>query len=904
MLRIHTSRNSAAAKQYYTQGLTTGDYYTRKGQEVGMWGGKAAAMLGLSGDVAQQDFFRLADNLHPQTGQQLTPRMTEGRRVGYDFTFNAPKSLSIAYGLGDCDTKHMIKTLFEQSVSHTMQLIEQQMQVRVRAKGANHDRTTGNMVWASFTHDTSRPNDHGFADMHLHTHAFAMNVTHDPDTGWKAGQFGEIKRNSNYYEAVFHNHLATAIQQQGYAITPTKDRWELSGISRELIEEFSQRTAQIEAIAKEQNITNIGLKSSLAATSRNTKDITRSWEEIQANWQERYVHHASTPIENLKHAHPIHSVEAQHAVDHALKHVFERQSVARENYVIQAALRFGVGAVNVREVRDILHKNTLQKQVGNEVHVTTPEVLQEEISIIKCIRSGRGTQAPLGPDQITIKNDVLNPQQRDVITNILQSSDQIMAIIGRAGVGKTTVLKEIKANIEASGKQLFAFAPSSDAAHNVLRSEGFGRAETIARLLVDPKLHRQIHGQVIVIDEAGMVGTKILNQLLERATKEKARVILSGDPKQHGSVERGDGLRMLEVNSGMQSFYLDTIVRQKRTLFKQAVEAISQGKLDQSLEALDRMSAFVEIDEPSERYTKIAEDYMAALLKKESVLVVSPTHHEGDEITAAIRDRLRVAGTIRKQEITKTTLRNLSFTDAEKSNAVSYAPGQVIQFTQNAKGFTRGEQFTVLGVGENTSLIAQNHSGEQVALPLQHHGRFEVYQQREILLSPGDYIRITQNGGTKYNHHRLRNGSHYHVKQIKKNGDVILNNGWLLDQNFAHIKHGYVATSHASQGKTVDRILIGQSSESFGRASTLEQFYVSLSRGKHDVSIYTDNKDELKQQLSKSNTRMSATELMRPAIPKRSLFSAAKMAVRRYQNTRIQQPKAPNSPTIQPNISD
>ena len=84
MLRIHTSTSSAAAKTYYREGLATSDYYQEKGQTLGEWGGKAAELLGLPSDVSQHHFDRLADNLHPITGEKLTPRTKDSRRVGYD----------------------------------------------------------------------------------------------------------------------------------------------------------------------------------------------------------------------------------------------------------------------------------------------------------------------------------------------------------------------------------------------------------------------------------------------------------------------------------------------------------------------------------------------------------------------------------------------------------------------------------------------------------------------------------------------------------------------------------------------------------------------------------------------------------------------------------------------------
>src|SRR5258707_15242490 len=100
MLRINQTCSAKDAKRYYA----TADYYSEGQEIVGAWGGKGASRLGLSGTVDQFSFERLCDNLHPVTGDPLTVRTRSERRVGYDFTFSVPKSVSVLYALsGDQD---------------------------------------------------------------------------------------------------------------------------------------------------------------------------------------------------------------------------------------------------------------------------------------------------------------------------------------------------------------------------------------------------------------------------------------------------------------------------------------------------------------------------------------------------------------------------------------------------------------------------------------------------------------------------------------------------------------------------------------------------------------------------------------------------------------------------------
>src|SRR5947208_17106415 len=169
MIRITQQDSAAGAKRYYA----VADYYSEGQELVGSWGGEGASRLGLEGTVDKISFERLCDNLDPRTGEPLTVRTRTERRVGYDFTFSVPKSVSLLYAMsGD----QGIMDAFRGAVAETMTEIESEMKTRVRKKGQDSDRTTGNMVWAEFIHTTSRPVD-GVPDPQLHANCFTFNIT-------------------------------------------------------------------------------------------------------------------------------------------------------------------------------------------------------------------------------------------------------------------------------------------------------------------------------------------------------------------------------------------------------------------------------------------------------------------------------------------------------------------------------------------------------------------------------------------------------------------------------------------------------------------------------------------------------------------------------------------------------
>ena len=131
-------------KDYYTRQLAPSDYYTKDMSELpGQWHGLGSELLGFKGDVQQKDFVALCDNVNPQTGTNLTRNTQASRRTLYDFTFDAPKSVSPAYELGNDER---VLAAFQASVNETMAKMEGAMIARVRAKGAATDRVTANMV--------------------------------------------------------------------------------------------------------------------------------------------------------------------------------------------------------------------------------------------------------------------------------------------------------------------------------------------------------------------------------------------------------------------------------------------------------------------------------------------------------------------------------------------------------------------------------------------------------------------------------------------------------------------------------------------------------------------------------------------------------------------------------------
>jgi len=843
MLRINPTYNANQAKSYYG---SQADYYTQDQEHPGVWGGKGAALLGLNGTVGKADFEALCDNRNPQTGEPLTPRTNSKRIIGYDFSFHAPKSLSLLFATTE---DKALLSAFQQSVDETMALIEAEMQTRVRKNGESGERTTANMIWGRFDHLTSRPVD-GIPDMHLHSHCFTLNLTCDEaETTWKAGYFRNLKRDAPYYQSVFHSKLTTRMRQLNLPLAKTPEGWEIQGFSRSTLEKFSRRTKQIEEVARSKGITDAEEKAELGAKTREGKAKHLSMSQLRTLWMDRLDSSERKQIERLARQSvpcPESGLEAPQALDFACRHLFERHSVVSERQLLGEMLQSGLGRFSLEDAQKTLdHSQVIIREVNGRRLATTADVLAEEEKLIGIARDGRGTAVPLGSSGHRLKRDWLNTGQKAAVHHLLTSTDKIMLVHGSAGVGKTTLMQEVAEGIEQNGRRVYAFAPSAEASRGVLRREGF-EAETVARLLVDTKLQDKTKGQVFWIDESGLLGTQAMLKLFELADRMDCRVILSGDRRQHGAVERGSVLKILEEQAGLKVAEVKEIQRQKGE-YKDAVKCLVDGRAEEGFDKLDALGWVREID-AEDRYQQLANDYLATAKTGKQALVISPTHAEGAKATTAIRQALREDGQIGPKDRTISVLTRVDLTEAQRGKEAQHYLGDVLQFHQNSKGIRMGER-----------IIVQ----EGQILPLDQARHFQVFRPGSLSLASGDRIRITKGGKTQ-DGHKLENGAMFAVAGFTQKGDIRLQNGWILDKAYGHFTHGYVTTSHASQGKTVDHVLLCQSSQSWS-ATSREQFYVSASRARKNVTIYTDDKEALRESIQKSNDRLSATELLSPA---------------------------------------
>jgi hypothetical protein len=304
---------------------------------------------------------------------------------------------------------------------------------------------------------------------------------------------------------------------------------------------------------------------------------------------------------------------------------------------------------------------------------------------------------------------------------------------------------------------------------------------------------------------------------------------------------------LLEERSGVPVAEVTEILRQGGD-YKKAAKLLSEGRIGEAFEQLDKLGWIREVPD-ADRYQQLADCYLAAVAEKKrngeqkTALVVSPTHAEADRTTLAIRDGLKVQGRLGKERTVNAWVPT-HLTNPQKADGTEYESGDLVQFHQNAKGYKKGSRLVV---------------SEEAQPPLELAERYEVYRPVQLALAVGDRVRITAGGKTK-DGRKFSNGSLFTVQGFNRRGDIIVDGGRVIDRDFGHLTHGYVLTSHASQGDTVDKVLAAISSQSLP-ATNQRTGAVALTRGREQVVIFTDDRKELLKALSRPDDPMSATEL-------------------------------------------
>jgi conjugative relaxase-like TrwC/TraI family protein len=890
MLQISKALSATKLQDYHKREFTSPDQnYWSQGQQVqGQWQGQLAEKFGLSGAVGAEEFQRLSEGQHPYTSEQLVMHRqsfeypnADGKtvksvqhRAGWDATFSPPKSVSLTALVGGDER---IRTAHSEAV--TIALSELERYTQARLGGNQPAETTGQFVVAKFEHDTARPVD-GYAAPQLHTHAVIFNVTQRENGQTRALQEHGYFDSQQFATAVYQSELTYRLRHLGYVIEAGRSGApEIKGYTLEYLDASSARRDQIRERMEKHGLHGYEAADIAAHASRSEKLMQTPAEVLAAHRQlaAEYGNQPDRVVTEAQQRARIHTAErtpetaqkvAREAVTFARERSFEREAVTDERDLFRDALRRGMSEVTYAEVRTSFEARIASGEfqlVPGQKHetgrqFTTAETIRTEKEILRQMQQGQGRAEQITSIQAAVahteKQHHLNAGQRTAAEEILTSRDVVQGLEGRAGVGKTTLLKSVREAAEKRGYVVEGFAPTSRAA-NQLRDAGIS-ADTLQGFLVrarQPNPDRHLY----MVDESSLASTKQVRDFLAKL-ESGDRVLLIGDARQHQGVEAGKPFEQL-VNAGMKTAQLDQIVRQREApeLLK-AVEHLSRGEIAEGVALLEQQGRVTEVADPQQRIAAIARSYAA---DPDNTIVVSPDNASRRQINQAVRSELQALGTVASENHTMRVLAARSdMTGADRTWAARYGVGDVLYYPRGSHdiGIERQSYTKVIAAQPKENLLTvQKPDGATVTYnPARLYG-VNVYRELEREFAVGERLGFTAPSKEL----GVANRDLGTVQRIDKDGQlsVKMDNGKSVsfDANqMRHFDHGYAVTSHSSQGLTADRVLINIDSRIHPDLLNGRFAYVAVSRGAYDSHLYTDDSASLQRNLSNEVSKTSA----------------------------------------------
>ena len=861
MISLHNVGGAGEALQYFSKD----NYYTEhQGLEESAWFGKGAEELGLEGKVDKAAFFEALNGNFE--GQELgkwvkneeTGERERDHRPGIDVTFSAPKSVSV---MAEVVGSKQVREAHEGAVQAALGYIERELSnTRQMENGELRTVQTGNITVAMFRHNTSRD-----LDPQTHTHAIIMNATKREDGEWRSLTNDEIYKAQRVIGAIYTAELADRLQALGYSLERTDDKgnFEISGITREQIEHFSQRRMGMEAAMAERGIdidqaTPQQKEAAALATRARKTDVDHV--ELIAEWKRR-AKDVGIDFDAIAHQAEIHKEQGglmrddrltgRQAMEYATAHLIEREAVVSKNDLMKTAIEHGSGRVSPAAVENGFY--ALEK-AGKLIELpdgnyTTKKMLGSERWSLDQIRETRGQGGlMMGPTAVAERLAGIEQRQgfgytagqREAITTVLTSHDRFVEVQGLAGTGKTTMLKGMNELAKESGYTVRGMAPTAAAGVVLAKETGIATDTVHMFMIKERELQRDIEyasqfapdfkrqKELWVVDESSFLSQTQKARLDYMANKAGAKVVYLGDKLQLQGVEAGKPFELAQWH-GVETAYMTEISRQKTPDLQGVVAAMTghdklqPGERLTAMELKNNARAFNMMDKAGmvKEFREKGQSAVDALVKdivampkteREQTIVITGYNRYCQAINEGVRGGLQRAGELSTKEQRMHILEGKSdWTRATIKEAQYYKAGDVVRFGRDyqALGVAKGEYTTVARTDPTQgAVILRKADGAELAWHPSKNNNVEVYEAKARNLAEGDLIRITRNGD------HFKNGFVARVMALDGNlATVELSNGNAQDPTpkqidlgkNPHWDHAYARTVHASQGATAHR---------------------------------------------------------------------------------------------------
>jgi conjugative relaxase domain, TrwC/TraI family len=636
------------------------------------WSGEFAKELNLSGSVDPDILSQLLEGNLPN-GESV--KSQPNRRLGEDFTFSAPKSVSIA-SLAWQDDR--ITEAHDAAVEDTLRWITKNMIYARRGKGGETREYAPTVLFATHRHVDSRPvvlpDGRIFVSPQLHSHCILPNICRRRSDGTLGGvqvEFGEGSGFRLLADSLYQSNLAERLRAMGIGLRESKNGFELKDISDEMIERWSPRTAQIN-----QELANQGLnRASSTSGQRQAANLkTREHKgnytalELRALWST--VQHPSsytapevTPPGNV-----------DFAVQNTVSDIEERLAVVPTHLLQARAILSTCAHHDASEVQEALRSNETLINLNNGQHVTTIQSVHDEAFIQSIGQPRENVPALVNNDAVQLwlsyreqrQGFRYSMDQLRALKFIARDQNKIALCVGSAGSGKTTAMQAVS-ELASQGYEVVGLGPSHTST-NALRESVGDRVWTVSRWISNPPPLSQ-KPRYLIVDESGMIGTHDLAALL-RTLGPNDRALLVGDPKQLGPIASGQPFAQL-----LEKYPHATISEIRRQVDEEQramVSAFARGDARSGANAL--MKFVMETDDYQQTIDRAASAYMAAQGHGSTVALASRRQTVRD-LSAAIRQKMQTAGQLTPDLCTIETAQNVTVTKAAMRRRPTYTIG-------------------------------------------------------------------------------------------------------------------------------------------------------------------------------------------------------------------------------------
>ena len=645
--KINSSSNQSTATSdgggylHYLGGPSTkqrGDFddYARGKDGVSgplpFWTCKGPALLGLDDIAEAEQVERLAKGLHPVTGQPLVKGAGDKHVMGLDMTFSAPKDVSAVFAGADQSTRDALIECLQQSAKTALDYAEGAAVTR-HGHGGRIKQIAEAAVAACYTHFASRA-----LDPQLHIHAFMFNVGKRKDSPeWSALEHRPQFERKLATGILFRVELASRLRGLGFDVVPTGPYFAISGISDGQRLALSTRSRQIAEYMQERGMGEADSTAAREIAALNTRAAKAEpgLHELIGHFEDMAKAIGLTPesIQAMKSGPASPMTEEPFAIDHLqlLDELMAAQSCATAQEALALICEKAMGRWSAAEClaeldRFLRHENVIA--LGRTEHLTevfTSKATRDlEAQISQRVEDGKASSKHRVSSRLIDKEfdrlesslrkklgvKVSLEQQRKAALHIASETGAHAFVEGWAGTGKTTMLNAVGATYKAAGFSVLGCCQSAAASQNLARETGIP-SRTIASLLLSLKENRaHLHAKtIIVLDEAGMVGSREFSILQEEAVKAGAKLVCVGDPKQLQPIEAGGIFGSLMDKHGRAEI---SNIQRQRTDFEPLLEWLcgKEGRLSkpkaQALREMPedaRMQALDELCSQSPRLT-------------------------------------------------------------------------------------------------------------------------------------------------------------------------------------------------------------------------------------------------------------------------------------------------------------